>query len=175
MVFDLPQFQKDKPWSDLAAARVTEDLIKGQIDGCHAIRLSPNQDGRGHLTELLTARDAPIEPVVHVYQVVAAPGSVRAWIYHAVQTDRLCFTDGKFRVVLYDIRESSPTYRNRVELVVGAGFPVRLTIPPYVVHGVENLGAAPASYLNMPDRVYDLLDPDKYRIHSDSLQLCLPS
>jgi dTDP-4-dehydrorhamnose 3,5-epimerase len=171
----LPQFQKDKPWTAIAAARMTEDLLNGQIDGCHAIRLSPHSDDRGHLIEVLTTRDSPIDPIVHVYQVFAEPHSVRAWIYHAVQTDRLCFTDGTFRVVLFDIREASPTFQKRAELIVGAGCPVRLIIPPFVVHGVENMGDSRASYLNMPDRVYDLLDPDKYRFHADTLLQCLPS
>ena len=168
----LQQFQKDKPWAVPAAAPITEDLLNGRIDGCHAIRLSANSDDRGHLIELLTIRDSPIDPIVHVYQVFAEPHSVRAWIYHAIQTDRLCFTDGLFRVVLFDIRESSPTFQNRAELIVGANCPVRLTIPPFVVHGVENLGETRASFLNFPDRVYDLHDPDKYRLSADFLALC---
>jgi hypothetical protein len=40
--------------------------------------LTLNSDDRGGLCELLTVRDGPIELIVHVYQVLAAPGSIRA-------------------------------------------------------------------------------------------------
>jgi dTDP-4-dehydrorhamnose 3,5-epimerase len=163
-----PQFQKDTRWFSAVAAPSESDELDVPIDGCHAVPLKANSDKRGHLIELLTTRSAPIDPIVHVYQVFAEPGSIRAWIYHAIQSDRLCFTDGTFRVVLFDIRESSPTFEKLVELIVGEHLPVRLTIPPFVVHGVQNLGETRASYLNMPDKVYDLQDPDKYRVPADS-------
>ncbi|MFN0101554.1 MAG: dTDP-4-dehydrorhamnose 3,5-epimerase family protein [Bryobacteraceae bacterium] len=164
----LQNFQKDEPCFSALAAPPLRDLLKVRIDGCSAIGLNSNSDHRGHLIELLTTRDSPIDPIVHVYQVFAEPHSIRAWIFHAVQTDRLCFTEGRFRVVLFDIRENSPTFERYAELIVGEHMPVRLTIPPFVVHGVQNLGETRASYLNMPDRVYNLMDPDKYRVPADS-------
>jgi dTDP-4-dehydrorhamnose 3,5-epimerase-like enzyme len=49
-------------------------------------------------------------------------------------------------------------------LRVGASRPVRLTIPPYVAHSVLNKGSERAGFINMPTRVYDPSDPDKYRL-----------
>src|SRR5258706_7038779 len=160
-------FRKDPPWSSAShAAQV--DLLEGRIAGCSAVPFGRNADERGYLTELLTTREGNIDPIVHVYQVFAESGSVRAWIYHANQSDRLCFTDGQFRIALLDLRDDSPTSGNLATLNVGTDSPVLLTIAPVVAHGVMNICPRRASYINLPNRVYDLQDPDKYRIPADS-------
>ena len=105
---------------------------------------------------------------MHVYQVVCEPGSIRAWVYHAEQTDRLCYTEGAFRVVLFDLREDSPTAGNLVTLSAGESAPIRLTIPPFVAHGVQNAGMARAAFVNLPNQVYDHQKPDKHRLPFDS-------
>lgn len=162
------EFAKDRPKERDAAAEGEENLIPDAIAGCSAIRLVGNEDDRGFLIELLTTRDRLIEPIVHVYQVYARPRSLRAWIYHKEQSDRLCFTNGHFKLVLCDIREDSPTYRRVNELVVGDDNRVLVTIPPLVVHGVQNLGTATSSFVNMPTRPYHHADPDKYRLPADA-------
>ncbi len=146
----------------------TKDLLGGQIEGCTAISLLPASDDRGDLLELLSSRDEQIEPMVHIYQVYSAPGSIRAWVYHSKQTDRLCYTDGSFRVVLYDLRSESRTVGNMVTLMAGADAPTLLHIPPFVVHGVQNMGRERAAFVNIPTRVYRHEDPDKRRLPFDS-------
>ena len=146
----------------------TGDLLDGQIEGCTAVRLSPISDDRGDLVELLTARCGNIEPIVHVYQVFCGPGSIRAWVYTSRQTDRLCYTDGSFRIVLCDLRSSSPTAGKVVTLFAGAEAPMLLSIPPFVAHGVQNVGSERAAFLNMPTRVYRHEAPDKSRLPFNS-------
>ncbi|MGD9924686.1 MAG: polysaccharide biosynthesis protein, partial [Pseudorhodoplanes sp.] len=80
------------------------------IEGVVLTSLTSGADHRGSLSELLTTRDGLDDPIVHVYQVFANPGSVRAWVFHRLQDDRLAFTNGRLRVVLYDLRPDSPTY-----------------------------------------------------------------
>jgi dTDP-4-dehydrorhamnose 3,5-epimerase len=162
----LSQFEKDHPGRRQEPTRV--DLVNGQIKGCTAFRLSPMSDHRGDLFEMLTVRDHHIEPIVHVYQVFCNPGSIRAWIYHAKQTDRLCYTYGAFRIALFDLRPESPTSGNLVTLFAGAESPTLLQIPPFVAHGVQNLTSDRVSFVNMPTNVYRSEDPDKYRIPFDS-------
>jgi len=145
-----------------------EDLLEGQIEGCHAVRLYPGSDHRGDLFELLTTRDGSIEPIVHVYQVWAEPSSIRAWVYHSRQTDRLCYTSGSFRVALCDLRPESRSKGVIVSLHVGSKSPVLLTIPPFVAHGVQNLGSERAAFVNLPTNVYRHDNPDKHRLPFDS-------
>jgi len=148
--------------------RSRENVIVDAIEGCSAIPLGLADDHRGSLIELLTTRDEPIAPIVHVYEVHAGPRSIRAWIYHKLQCDRLCFTTGRFRVVLYDARDGSPTAGRLNEIVVGRDNPVLITIAPLVVHGVQNLDDATNSFVNLPTRAYNHADPDKYRLAAGS-------
>jgi dTDP-4-dehydrorhamnose 3,5-epimerase len=148
--------------------RIRANMIPDPIEGCAAVPLGQAEDHRGSLIELLTTRDEAIAPIVHVYQVHAGPRSVRAWVFHKLQSDRLCFTTGRFRVVLYDAREGSPTAGRLNELVVGGDNPVLLTIPPFVIHGVQNLEDTTSTFVNLPTRAYHHADPDKYRLPARS-------
>jgi dTDP-4-dehydrorhamnose 3,5-epimerase len=155
-------FKDDAPSAPRPAAPATK--ISGElIDGVEILPLAANKDARGALVEL-SIFDQAAEPLVHVYQVFAEPGSVRAWVYHKRQFDRLAFTSGEFEVALFDIRQESPTYRMLNVLQLGAKNPGLLRIPPLVVHGVCNRGKETASFVNMPTRRYDLSNPDKSRL-----------
>lgn len=134
------------------------------IDGVTVTPLLGNADERGSLFELLTTRDGPIEPIVHVYQVMAAPGSIRAWVYHRQQFDRLAFTMGEFEIALYDGRPGSPTANRLNVFALGAHQPALLRIPPLVIHGVYNSGKEVGYFVNMPTRAYFRDDPDKSRL-----------
>ena len=153
-------FTQDKPRPIAHATRIAEGTT---IDGVVLVRLGPNTDSRGELIELLTTRDASIEPIVHVYQVIAAAGSLRKWVYHKWQHDRLLFTLGDFEVRLLDIRPDSATRGELMVLQLGADMQCRLTIPPFVAHSVRNRGDIAAAFVNMPTRIYDPANPDKFR------------
>lgn len=161
----LDEFEDDAPWSPENGGKLQGRPIG--IDGAMAIPLVKHGDHRGDLCELLTLRGGDTEPIVHVYQVYAVAGSIRAWVYHKRQWDRLAFTQGHFRVVLYDIRETSPSFGELEVLDVGIDAPTRLYIPPNVVHGVKNLGDEGACFVNMPTAIYDPADPDKARLPMD--------
>jgi dTDP-4-dehydrorhamnose 3,5-epimerase len=164
----LSKFEKDYPKQPQREKRTRVDLLNGQIEGGTATSLLPRSDDRGDLFEMLTLRDHDIEPIVHVYQVFCEPGSIRAWIYHAKQTDRLCYNDGAFRIALFDLRPESSTCGNLVTLFVGAESPTLVSIPPFVAHGVQNLSSDRRSFVNMPTNIYRFEDPDKYRLPFDS-------
>jgi dTDP-4-dehydrorhamnose 3,5-epimerase len=160
------QFVADPPRSNIQLP--CRDLLDGRIEECQAYQLQPGSDDRGDLFELLTTRDGAIEPIVHVYQVWAEPGSIRAWVLHDRQTDRLFFTGGSFQVVLYDLRPESRTAGAIASIFVGASAPIRLTIAPLVAHGVRNIGTERAAFVNSPTRVYRHDYPDKRRLPFDS-------
>jgi len=111
-------------------------------------------------------RDASTEPIVHVYQVTASADSIRAWVMHRRQDDRLAFLNGRFRIALYDLRPGSSTAGLLNVFVLGSEQPAVLRIPARVIHGVQNLGET-ATFVNMPTKAYDPGDPDKWRLPSD--------
>lgn len=164
----IEDFIQDPPTAALAApARCIAAEWPDLIAGVAIHQLSRGADARGALNELLTTRDGPIDPIVHIYQVHAEPGSVRAWVLHRRQDDRLAFTNGAMRVVLYDPRPDSPSLGRLNVFDLGAARPCLLRIPRHVVHGVQNRGEAIATFVNMPTRAYDPADPDKWRLPAD--------
>jgi dTDP-4-dehydrorhamnose 3,5-epimerase len=79
----LEDFVPDQPKSIARASEQGSAIEQGSlIEGVKIELLNTGTDHRGMLHELLTTRDGDIEPIVHVYQVVAEPNSVRAWVYH---------------------------------------------------------------------------------------------
>lgn len=160
----LDDFKPDLPKPPPRTGHTINPVNGGDmIDGVIATALIATADSRGHLFELLTTRDAVIDDIVHVYQVHAAPGSIRAWVYHRHQRDRLVFTSGCFEVILYDIRPDSPTMNRLNVFQVGEEQPCLFDIPPFVIHGVHNSGEQ-AFFLNMPTHVYNPNAPDKWRL-----------
>jgi dTDP-4-dehydrorhamnose 3,5-epimerase len=166
MTLSLDDFVDDKPWAD--EIPLLQDItIEDQIEGVRLQRLHTRTDGRGDLTVLFSDLKEKAVPSPHIYWVTAAAGSIRAWVYHKRQFDRLAYTNGDIRVVLYDLRPDSPTRGKLNILDVGAANKVSLTIPPYVIHGVQNRGKHAAIFINMPTRAYDPDHPDKSRLPFD--------
>ena len=158
----LSDFKPDAPWGDNKINLREEKTTS--IDGLLVTPLINHGDHRGYLTELLTNRDQEIEPIVHVYQVHAAPGSIRGWVYHNHQLDRLTFTEGEFSLVLCDIRENSKTHGEILRLDIGKDNPCMVTIPKQVAHLLRNSGNEMACFVNLPTRAFDLSNPDKSRL-----------
>ena len=164
----LDKFIKDRPLHIASPVALADEVT---IESVHLIGLGVNSDSRGDLIELMTTREGDQADFHHAYQVLAEPGSLRGWIYHRLQSDRIYFTQGDFEVKLVDLNKESPTFRNRMVLRVGAGRPVLLTIPPYVAHSVINKGCERAGFINMPTRAYDPSNPDKYRLEVEIEEL----
>lgn len=156
----LDDFVQDRPWQEDPAPAPLPALI----DGVQIQPLTVHSDKRGALVVLMTQLHDREDEIVHAYRVTATPGSIRAWVYHEHQSDRLTYTEGQFRVVLYDIRPDSPTRGQMQVIHAGEDNPLRLTIPAFVAHGVMNEGAREASFVNLPTRAYDPANPDKRRM-----------
>jgi len=163
MQITLEDFKDDTPW-DSKVEQLQPVVVPDAIADMRLLRLDRHGDKRGHLTVLMSELREPAEKLVHVYQVMAEARSVRAWVYHKRQWDRLAFNTGDFRVVLYDLRPGSATYGKLNVLDVGDAAPSLLFIPPFIIHGVQNKSDAPATFVNMPTRAYDPAFPDKSRL-----------
>jgi dTDP-4-dehydrorhamnose 3,5-epimerase len=142
------------------------------IEDVELRRLTPLADHRGSLLPFLDTRD-PLwsEPVVYGYEIMIRPGRIKGWGMHVHQTDRYVVSGCNMRVVLYDGREDSPSYRRIDQFFFTESTPGILMIPPGVWHADQNWGETDAHILNLPTRPYDHEQPDKYRIdpHSDAI------
>ncbi len=128
----------------------------GFINGVLIESLSPHSDERGLLCELWRKDDPPALPhPAMAYLSMTRPGQARGPHEHRYQTDLFAFCGpGTVQVTLWDAREHSPSVGVRMSLSVGEDHPVRMLVPPGVVHGYQNLGTKDALVVNMPDCLY---------------------
>ena len=81
------------------------------IEGVKTKKLNVIADERGWLMEILRCDDDIFEKFGQVYITTAYPDVVKAWHLHKIQTDNLTCIRGMMKVVLYDGRENSKTYK----------------------------------------------------------------
>ena len=148
------------------------ERIAESIDGVRVRQAIVHSDERGSLTEMYDpAWGFTDEPLVYVYETRVYPGQRKGWVVHFEQDDRLFFSFGAAKVVLYDARVGSPTQGVVQELFLGAANRGLLRIPAGVVHAVVNVGTDEVRFVNMPTRPYDHERPDKYRIPPDTSEI----
>lgn len=141
------------------------ERLREGIDGVVLRRAITHVDGRGTLVEVFNPEwSLDAEPLRYVYQASIRPGQVKGWVLHRLQTDRLFFSFGTCRIVLFDGRDHSPTHDRLEELFAGEDNRTLVTIPPGVWHAVQNVGNRDAVFINSPSRAYDHEGPDKYRL-----------
>ena len=133
-----------------------ETFREGNIQGVRVRPLKKHQDSRGWLSEIFRTDelDADLMPVMS-YISETQPGATRGPHEHTSQIDYFCFLGPSiFRLVLWDNRPGSPTYRCRQELFVGEEKPCVVVVPEGVVHAYRNVGKRPGWVINCPNRLY---------------------
>ncbi len=134
------------------------------IEGVQIKKLKVIPDERGRLMEMLRADDEIFIKFGQVYMTTAYPGAVKAWHYHKKQVDNFAVVKGMMKIVLYDSREHSSTFKEVNEFFIGEHNPVLLQIPTYVYHGFKCISEHEAIVVNCPTEVYSYKDPDEYRV-----------
>lgn len=134
------------------------------ISGIRIKKLKVIPDERGRLMEMLRADDDLFIKFGQIYMTTAYPGVVKAWHYHKKQIDNFVVVKGMMKVVLYDGREDSPTYKEINEFFMGEHNPILLQIPAFVYHGFKCISETEAIVINCPTEVYSYENPDEYRI-----------
>lgn len=135
------------------------------IDGVAVRHAKVMPDERGRLGEIMRADDPWFEKFGQVYYTTTFPGVVKAWHYHAKQTDHFYVIKGLVKIALYDDRKDSTTYATVNELYLGEHRPGLLRIPPGVQHGWMCVGKNEAYILNVVSEMYNYSEPDEFRTH----------
>jgi len=138
------------------------------IDGVVIKRLRVMPDERGRLMEILRADDELFKKFGQVYATTTYPGVVKAWHKHVKQDDNMACVAGMVKVVLFDGREKSPTFRELVEIYAGVHNPVLIHIPAGVYHGWMCVSPEEALVVNVPTEPYDRENPDEQRLDPHS-------
>lgn len=135
------------------------------IEGVKVKKLDKHCDDRGFFAELI--RDDEPELLSRFGQAswsMSYPGVIKAFHYHEKQDDLWFFPSGNAQVVLYDLRESSPSNGQTDVYYMGEENPILLLIPKGVAHGYRVLGEKPAVIIYFTTESYNALNPDEKRI-----------
>jgi dTDP-4-dehydrorhamnose 3,5-epimerase len=151
------------PQQDPQTVTPTGQRLEKRIAGLEIVALKAQMDARGELTELYNLSWG-LDPLVYSYMVVSYPQSIRAWVLHKQQTDRLVVIIGRLQWAFFDAREDSPTHQMLNHYIMSEHERTMLVIPPGVYHGVKNMGFEDAIFINQPNMPYNHANPDKYRL-----------
>ncbi len=132
------------------------EFKKGQIQGAIVTQVRKYVDERGWLAE--TFRHDELEqryfPKMS-YTSQTLPGVVRGPHEHVDQSDLFLFIGpGNFKMWMWDNRKESPTYMHKMVLFGGEDHPLRVLVPPGVVHAYRNVSHAPAVVHNYPNQLF---------------------
>jgi dTDP-4-dehydrorhamnose 3,5-epimerase len=135
-----------------------------RIEGVQVKPLKVVPDERGWLMEVLREDDELFGRFGQVYVSATYPGVVKAWHFHARQTDNFACIAGMIKLVLVDTRQGSPTRDTINEFFLGVHNPVLVQVPKLVYHGWKCISVEPSLVINVPDEPYDRKNPDEQRI-----------
>lgn len=129
--------------------------------------LTRHTDERGFFEELIRVSDSFFaEGFAQLSHSSMFPGVIKAWHLHKTQVDWWFVSSGTLKVVLFDLRKQSKTYRQLNEFIIGDfGEQVILKIPPGVAHGCKVLGSG-AELFYITSKTYDP-DEEIRLVHDD--------
>ncbi|MBT2686894.1 dTDP-4-dehydrorhamnose 3,5-epimerase family protein [Bacillus sp. ISL-47] len=138
------------------------------IDGVRTKKLFKHCDDRGFFAELIRD-DEPhfLSKFGQASWSMSYPGVIKAFHYHEKQDDLWFFPSGNAQVVLFDLREDSPTKGETNVYYMGEENPILLLIPKGVAHGYRVLGEKPAVIIYFTTESYKNEEPDEKRIAWD--------
>lgn len=134
------------------------------INGVLVKPLSQITDERGKVMHMLRTDEPHFEQFGEIYFSVVYPGVVKGWHLHKEMTLNYAVISGMIKLVLYDLREDSPTKGEIQELFIGEDNYVLVKIPPKIWNGFKGIGAKLAILANCatiphrPDEI-ERLDP----------------
>jgi dTDP-4-dehydrorhamnose 3,5-epimerase len=134
------------------------------IKGVKTKNLKVIPDERGRLMEILRSDDNLFLKFGQVYMTTTYPEVVKAWHKHEKQADNVACIQGMIKLVLYDPRKNSSTYKEVNQFLVGVHNPMLIQIPAGVYHGWMCVSTEEAVVINIPTEAYDYEHPDEQRL-----------
>jgi dTDP-4-dehydrorhamnose 3,5-epimerase len=141
------------------------------IEGVITKKLVRHCDDRGFFMEILRDDDELLSRFGQASLSMSYPGVIKAFHYHERQDDLWFFPAGNAQVVLYDLREASPTKGETNVFYMGETNPMLLVIPKGVAHGYRVLGPNPVIITYFTTESYNPKNPDEKRLEWNDPQI----
>ena len=140
------------------------------IDGVSVKELRQIPDERGKIMHMMRCDDPHFEQFGEIYFSTIYPGVVKAWHLHKEMTLNYACIVGMIKLVLYDDRTDSSTYRELQEIFIGELDYAIVRIPPGVWNGFKAVGTGAAIVANCSTLPHD---PDEI-VRMDPFRGCIP-
>jgi dTDP-4-dehydrorhamnose 3,5-epimerase len=142
------------------------------IDGVRIVPLRQIVDERGKIMHMLKATDPHFISFGEIYFSCAWPETVKAWHIHQRMTVNNAVISGRAKLVLFDLRDDSPTKGELQEIFLGEDNYVLVQIPPGIANGYKAYGDKMVILANAATEAHDpeemlRLDPDTDQIPYD--------
>ena len=134
------------------------------IYGIKTKQLKVIPDERGRLMEILRQDDSLFLKFGQVYIATTYPGVVKAWHLHEKQVDNIVCFQGMIKLVLYDARKKSPTYKEINQFYIGIHNPLIVQVPAGIFHGWMCMSIEEAVIINISTEIYNYKKPDEKRL-----------
>ncbi|MHA1132352.1 MAG: dTDP-4-dehydrorhamnose 3,5-epimerase family protein [Candidatus Helarchaeota archaeon] len=112
-------------------------------------------DERGKIMHMLRADDPLFDKFGEIYFSVTYPNVIKGWHVHKTMTLHYAVIVGRIKLVLYDMRENSPTYKELMEIFTGVDNYSLVKIPPKIANGYKVYGTGPAIVANCATEPHD--------------------
>lgn len=110
------------------------------ISGVKIVPLRQIVDERGKIMHMLKATDPHFCKFGEIYFSCCWPGAIKAWHIHKTMQLNNAIISGRAKLVMYDMRDSSPTKGELQEVFLGEDNYVLVQIPPGIANGYKAYG-----------------------------------
>ena len=150
------------------------------IDGVKIKNLIVHQDvpdtkdensKKGFLVEVLRNDDELLDKFGQSTFTIAYHNTIKAFHWHKKQDDLWFISSGKAFVVLYDLRQKSPTYAKKQIISAGKDDYKLILIPRGVCHGYKVVSKEPVALFYHTTENYNVDKPDEYIIQYDDQKI----
>ena len=128
---------------------------------------APAGEKPGILAEVLRADEGLLKKFGQTVFTISYKGAVKAFHWHKLQDDLWFVASGKAKIVLYDKREDSPTYKQTQVIYAGTDDYKLVLIPTGVIHGYKVVSNEPVFLFYTVTETYNPETPDEHRVAYD--------
>jgi len=125
------------------------------IEGVKIISLKKIRDERGCVMHMVRNDSPNFVKFGEIYFSKVYPDAIKGWHLHHKMTLNYAVVVGNIKLVLYDRRKNSKTYKELQEIFIGEDNYCLVSIPPGVINGFKAVGNKMAIVANCADLPYD--------------------
>ena len=118
-------------------------------------KLKKIPDERGSIYHMLRRDDKHFKEFGEIYFSLAYPGVIKGWHEHTIQTQNYAVVEGMIKLVMYDNRKSSNSYKKIQEVFLGDLNYSLVTIPTGIIMGYKCIGNKTSILANCSTHPHD--------------------